>query len=266
MVLSGNFGYDRYKMRHICFVVMAAGIYAHAAFAAAIHGVVKDSSGAVVTGAAVELREVPGTASPKNARTDNTGAFHYTNLGGTHYRVRVTQNGFKPYESDVNLEPGKDAALEIALVLAETRETVTISGGRRQNVDAVYRSLRDAAIEDVFTVENLVLKRDAGVFTLKKGTIGFTPPQMGRDTVAVFNGEGEFDFDPPLAIEKKHLKNYTDQDVIHESFDRAYFCFTDDTGKEIRAKAAKQPADSKATDILRDFRKQMRGNTKTSAP
>jgi hypothetical protein len=250
-------------MRQICIFLLATGLSALTTYAAAINGIVKDTSGAVVTGAAVELREVPGTASPRNARTDSTGAFHFTNLAGSHYRVRVTQNNFKPYEADVNMESGKDAALEITLAIAETRESINVSGGRRQNVDAVYRALRDAAIEDVYAVENLVLKRDAGVFTLKKGSIGFTAPQMGRDTVAVFYGEGDFDFDPPLAIEKRHLKNYTDQDPIHETFDRAWFYFTDDTGKELRAKGTKQAADSKLTDILRDFRKQMRGNSES---
>jgi len=39
------------------------------------------------------------------------------------------------------------------------------------------------------------------VLTLKKGAIGFTAPQLGRDTIAVFNGEAEFAFDPPLGIE-----------------------------------------------------------------
>jgi hypothetical protein len=232
-----------------------------AIFAAAINGVVKDPSGAVVTGATIELREVPGTGSPRNTRTDSNGAFHFSNLAGSHYRVRVNQNGFKPYESDVALESGKDVSLEITLTIVETRETVNVSGARHQNVDALYRTLRDAAIEDVYAVENLVLQRDAGVLTLKKGSIGFIAPQMGRDTVAVFYGEGDFDFDPPLAIEKKQLKSYTDQDPIHETFDRAYFCFTDDTGKQVRAKATKQAADTKLTDVLRDFRKQLRGNT-----
>jgi hypothetical protein len=241
--------------------ILVLFLLTHAAFAAAINGVVKDTSGAVVTGASVELREVPGAGSPKNNRTDNTGAFHFTNLSGSHYRVHVAQNGFKPYEADVSLEAGKDASLEIILTIAETRETVNVSGGRRQNVDAFYRALRDAVVEDAYSVENLVLQRDAGSITLKKGLIGFTPPQMGRDTIAVFYGEGDFDFETPLAIEKKHIKNYTDQDPIHETFDRAYFCFTDDTGKQIRAKAAKQAADSKLTDVLRDFRKQLRGNT-----
>jgi hypothetical protein len=60
------------NMRHACFVA-AAIFLAPAGIAATINGVVKDPSGAVVSGAAVELREVPGPGSPKNVRTDAGG-------------------------------------------------------------------------------------------------------------------------------------------------------------------------------------------------
>src|SRR5437016_939032 len=107
-------------MRHTCFVALiVTGLCVPAAVSAVISGAVKDPSGAAVSGAAVELREVPGPGSPKNARTDVSGAFRFNNLGGTHYRIRVTQAGFNVYESDVNLEPGKEAELQIALSLAE---------------------------------------------------------------------------------------------------------------------------------------------------
>jgi len=172
----------------------------------------------------------------------------------------VTQPGFQPFESDVSLEGGKDAALEIKLAVAEARESVVVAGGRRMAADAVYQALRGSPIENVYAVENLVLQRDAGVLTLKKGTVGFTAPQLGRDTVAVFSGDGDFAFDPPISVEKKHLKNLTDQEEVHEVFDRAFFSFTDDTGKEIRGKGTKQGADTKMSDLLHDFRKQMRGN------
>ena len=236
-----------------------AGLLSHVAAAATIQGMVKDQTGAAITGAAVELREVPGPGSPKTARSDSSGAFRFNNLAGTHYRVRVTQPGFKSYESDVNIELGKDVSLEVALAIAETIESINVAGGRRQVMDAVYRALRDAGLEDAYLVENLVLKRDAGVLTFKKGVIAFTAPQMGRDTVAVFNGEGQFDFDPPLGIEKKQLHNLTRKDQIQEPFDRAVFYFTDDTGKEVRGKAAKQPGDARLAGQLQDFRKRMRG-------
>jgi hypothetical protein len=250
-----------FNMRHLSCLALA-GLLCQAAFGAAIHGTIKDQTGAALVGAGVELREVPGPGATQNARTDSAGAFQFANLAGTRYRIRVTQAGFKTWEGDVNLAGGKDAAIEIALTLAESRASISIAGGRRQMVDALYRSLREAGIQDTYTVENVVLERDAGVITLKKGTIGFTPATQGRDTVAVFNGEGEFAFDPPLSVEKQYLKSLTEQEQLRESFDRALFCFTDDTGKEVRGKAGKQSGgDARLGELLGDFRKRLRGNS-----
>src|SRR4051794_20670771 len=68
--------------------------------------------------------------------------------------------------------------------------------------DPLYRTLRTGELVDYVTVENLTVKRDAGTFMLKTGVLGFTAAAQGRDTIAVFTGDGEFAFDPPLSIEK----------------------------------------------------------------
>src|SRR5687768_5304103 len=101
--------------------------------------------------------------------------------------------------------------------------------------DTVYKSLREAPIVDAFVADNIVLKRDVGVITLKSGTIAFTAPALDRETVAIFIGEGEFTLVPATVIEKDYLKRLTEQESIKDSFDRAMFCFTDETAKEIRA-------------------------------
>jgi hypothetical protein len=132
------------------------------------------------------------------------------------------------------------------------------------NTEPVYRALRDASITETFLVENIVLKRDNGVITLKSGVIGFTPKTMGRDTVAVFSGEGAFLFQPISVIEKNRLESITggNGNAVVETFDRALFCFTDHTGDEIRGQAhatpQATPANAKLSDDLREFRKRLR--------
>jgi len=126
------------------------------------------------------------------------------------------------------------------------------------NTEPVYRALRDASITETFLVENIVLKRDNGVITLKSGVIGFTPKTLGRDTEAVFSGEGTFFFQPLSLIEKNRLASLTGAAAVLETFDRALFCFTDQTGDEIRAQTHSVPADAKLSDDLRDFRKHLR--------
>src|ERR1017187_6530183 len=137
------------------------------------------------------------------------------------------------------------------------------SAALKPNSEAVYRALRDSGIAEVLLVENIVLRRDAGVITLKSGMVGLTPPAAGRDTVAVFVGEGEFALTPASSIEKDYLKSLTDQDSVKEAFDRALFCFTDDTDKEIRRDAKPRPADPKLAETLHEFRKHLRTRTET---
>jgi hypothetical protein len=124
--------------------------------------------------------------------------------------------------------------------------------------DPVYKSMRDAALGDSLVVENIVLKRDAGTITLKSGALAFTAPAMGRDTMAVFVGEGEFTFTPLSPIDRNYMVSLTGHDTVSEQFDRALFCFTDDTGKEIRASAKTPSNDPKLADVLRDYRKKLR--------
>jgi len=124
--------------------------------------------------------------------------------------------------------------------------------------DPVYKSMRDAALADSLVVENIVIKRDAGTITLKTGALAFTAPAMGRDTMAVFVGEGEFSFTPLSPIDRNYMVSLTGHDTVSEQFDRALFCFTDDTGKEIRASAKTPSNDPKLADTLRDYRKKLR--------
>ena len=128
------------------------------------------------------------------------------------------------------------------------------------NAEPVYRALRNAAVTDAFLVENIVLKRDNAVITLKSGTVAFTPKTMGRDTVAVFSGEGTFLFQPLSLIEKNRLSSImgTPANTVLETFDRALFCFTDRTGDEIRGQTHAVPVNAKLTEDLRDFRKHLR--------
>jgi hypothetical protein len=139
-----------------------------------------------------------------------------------------------------------------AAVLISTALTAAIAA------DLNYKTMRDAGIADSLLVENIVLHRDNGVLTLKSGTIAFTPQVAGRDTLAVFVGEGEFTFDPVLPVEKAHLKIVTDQETVREPFDRALLCFSDDTGKEIRGQTKTPKADPKSAEVLHEYRKMLR--------
>lgn len=107
--------------------------------------------------------------------------------------------------------------------------------------DKVYTALRslssstDAFSGDVATVNNLVLKKDAGVFTLKTGSVYFIKPVEGKVTGAVFLGLGEFTLDPPVDVEKKHLELFVGANSVKESFETLTMFFTDDTFDVIKS-------------------------------
>ena len=151
--------------------------------------------------------------------------------------------------------------MQTAVTRAVLFGLTVLSLGTAATPDPTYQALRQAPVAEAFIVENIVLRRDAGTITLKSGAIGFTALAMGRDTVAVFTGEGELTLTPATATEKNYLRSLTDQETIAESFDRAMFCFSDDTGKEIRGQAKTHATETKLSDIMRDYRKRLRNET-----
>ena len=154
-----------------------------------ITGTVKDPKGAVVVGAQIIVRN-EAVGETRNATTDGEGRFKIEGLAPGSYNVSAARAGFKTASRTVNIEDGKPAALEIKLEIAETKAEVTIGakGAIAPNADPNYRALRDGTPSETFTVSNLTLKRDAGVITLRSGSVSFLPPVLGRVAIGVFSG------------------------------------------------------------------------------
>jgi hypothetical protein len=114
--------------------------------------------------------------------------------------------------------------------------------------DPIYKSIRgissqsDAFSGEYATVNNLVLKKDAGVFMLRSGAVYFIKPTEGKTTGAVFIGSGEFSLTPPVDVEKKHLSIFVDAPEVKESFDGLTMFFTDETLEQIKKSPGVQMA------------------------
>ena len=67
--------------------------------------------------------------------------------------------------------------------------------------DSVFDSLLQAlpVAEQVATVTNLTIQRDAARFSLQSGKLYLLTPVGGRTVAAVFRGKGIFSFAPPTA-------------------------------------------------------------------
>jgi hypothetical protein len=103
------------------------------------------------------------------------------------------------------------------------------------NSDPSYQQLRNLTLSgEAVSVNNMVLKRDAGKFILHSGTVCFVSPVQGKVTGAVFNGDGNFVLDPPLASEHRSLKLLTKEDEFSENFSQAVLRFTDSSYDDIK--------------------------------
>jgi hypothetical protein len=127
------------------------------------------------------------------------------------------------------------------------------------NSDPAYQALRNITLSgETVAVSNFELKRDAGTFHLRSGTLCFVAPVQGKVTGAVFVGDGNFVLSPPPS-ELGMLKLLTRENEFSENFDHMVLRFTDSTYDEIK-KAGSANAASGGCDagLLKDSLNAMR--------
>ncbi|MGP0017250.1 MAG: M1 family metallopeptidase [Candidatus Sulfotelmatobacter sp.] len=119
------------------------------------------------------------------------------------------------------------------------------------NSDPTYQALRNLTLGgEAVSVTNFELKRDAGTFRLRSGTVCFAAPVSGRVTGAVFTGDGNFVLAPPVS-EAAMLKLLTKENEFSENFSQMVLRFTDSTYDEIK-KAGTAGASGCDAGLLKD--------------
>jgi hypothetical protein len=113
------------------------------------------------------------------------------------------------------------------------------------NRNPVYLQMRGLLpVDDVISVNNFELHRDAATFTFTSGDFAFYPEVNGKVTGAVFRGAGHLHLAPPNAEERHNLLILNKAPEFDEDFDQVVLRFTDDTAAELRkASAGKAPPD-----------------------
>ncbi|MCU1283967.1 MAG: TonB-dependent receptor plug [Acidobacteriales bacterium] len=109
----------------MCLCFATSMVTAQSTTSGAVSGVVTDSSGAVVPGAKVEVRNT-GTNSSVNLVSDDTGRFRAVNLQPGNYEVKVTAANFSGYKATCFVEIGRSTDLTAKLKVSGTGETVEV--------------------------------------------------------------------------------------------------------------------------------------------
>ena len=119
---------NTYACTHLCSAALRAVI--RLAVAAqetrgSIEGVIKDSSGAVLPGAAVEAKSASGGSL--TSVTDSNGVYRFPVLDPGRYEVTVTLSGFTQTKSaPVNVLVGQVLKVDLAMAVASVSETVSV--------------------------------------------------------------------------------------------------------------------------------------------
>ena len=109
-----------------CFLTRGTSVFAQIG-GANLRGVVTDSSGALIPGATVSLKNT-GTATTRSATTGPSGEYTIPSLVPGDYTLRIQFQGFKEFViSRMTLHTGQDATVDAKLVLGTTTEQVVVT-------------------------------------------------------------------------------------------------------------------------------------------
>src|SRR5881296_2325466 len=120
-------------------------LFAQSVASGTIEGTVVDSTGAIVVGAMVEIRN-PITGFEQIALTDSIGTFRFTNIPFNPYHLQVSQPGFAPAAQDVNVRSAVTVPIKVTLSVAGISETVQVEAGGQDILENVPYAHADVNI------------------------------------------------------------------------------------------------------------------------
>src|SRR5256712_3654507 len=126
-------------------------LFAQSVASGTIEGTVVDSTGAIVVGAMVEIRN-PITGFEQTAVTDSMGTFRFTNIPFNPYHLQVSQPGFAPAAQDVNVRSAVTVPIKVTLSVAGISETVQVEAGGQDILENVPYAHADVNISTLDTL------------------------------------------------------------------------------------------------------------------
>jgi len=149
-----------------------------------IEGVVKDSSGGVLSNATVEISN-PVTGFHRETTTGSAGDFRITNVPFNPYRLAVTAKGFSTYTQDVDVRSVVPTTFDISLKLATTSENITVeaTGAELLETESTPHTDVDRELFDKLPLES----QSSSLSSL----VTLASPGVVADSNGLFHGLGD---------------------------------------------------------------------------
>ena len=114
----------------VIFAIMIYDTTSYAQFdTATVLGTVKDSTGAIISGATVTLKNIE-TGISVNAQTDDDGNFQFINIKIGNYRISAERQGFSTAVAErVNLTVNARQRVDLTMQPGAVAESVVVTGG-----------------------------------------------------------------------------------------------------------------------------------------
>jgi len=146
----------------------------------ALAGVVKDSGGAVLQGARIDLKP-----AVRPITTDGQGEFIVTEVDPGTYAVDISYVGFADYTGSVTVTAGQTARIDAALKVAKEVDDVIVTADRPHGeAEAINRTLAAENILQVLTADVIV--------SLPNANIADALGRMASVTIERDEGEGKY--------------------------------------------------------------------------
>jgi len=145
-----------------------------------VSGVVKDSAGAVLQGAKIEMQP-----QIRPVTTDGQGEFTATEVAPGTYAVTISYVGFAPYSGSITVVAGQTAHIDAVLKVANASDEVTVTADRpRGEAEAINRTLAAENILQVLPADVIV--------SLPNANIADALGRMASVTIERDEGEGKY--------------------------------------------------------------------------
>jgi len=209
----------------LCLLVFFCSVSSASLFGTTVSGTVQDPSGAVVSGARIEITG-GNLAQAVVLSSDALGKFVSPDLQPGKYVLKVTHDGFEPLEQTIDLQTSNELQLSLAIARVQTNISVAGKAGAYANSDPVYLQLRNVGLGESFLIENFTLISDVATFHFEKGTLTFLTPVEGVVTGAIYVGDGHFNLKPTTALNVRELSRRIEGESVDEDFSEIVFRFT----------------------------------------